>query len=359
MVYIEQVGGGIISKKINLSTPIFFFGILMIVLFAYHRNNMNHYTENDYPSDSIGLYSFLSGGNHPIDLVLDDDERIRNHLLNSGLYAQKPVMWIMIEKEFNTRDWRHFHERTQTSMNMPFVLLTLRSIIQHNANDFTICIINEDSFERILPDWRVKISELANPIRSNMCELAKTRLLYTYGGMMVPMSFLCVRSMRGLYDNGVSNKGMFLVNTRGKSVKDYDVMPDGVWMGCKKKSNRMKEMILFMEVFTSYDYTSESEFLSRFSEYCMGLENEDRINVIDSKYIGVKTNRNKLIGIEDLMSNKYIGLDKSSYGMYIPWREITSRPKYDWFARLDSEGVLRSNTAVGNWLMQSYMNKNT
>lgn len=354
MAYIEQNGGGMIPKKMNIMTPIFFFGVLMIVLFAYHRNSMNNYGENDYPSDSIGLYSFLSGGNHGIDLVLDDDERIKNHLLHSGLYAQKPVMWIMIEKEFNTRDWRHFHERTQTSMNMPFVLLTLRSIIENNAESFTICIINDDSFERILPNWRVNLNELADPICSNMRQLAITQMLYTYGGMMVPMSFICVKDMKSLYENGISDKGMFVMNTKGKSVNGLDVMPDSVWMGCKKRNKNMKEMMLFMEVLTSYDYTSESEFLSRISEYC---KKEEGIKVIDSKYIGVKSDRNKLIGIEDLMSNKYVGLDKSSYGMYVPWKEITSRPKYDWFARLDSEGVLRSNTAVGNWLMQSYMNK--
>ena len=57
-----------------------------------------------------------------------------------------------------------------------------------------ICLINDNSFYKLLPDWNIDISKMVDPLKSNMRKFAIAEILYKYGGMHVPSSFICNRS---------------------------------------------------------------------------------------------------------------------------------------------------------------------
>jgi len=53
------------------------------------------------------------------------------------------------------------------------------------------------------------------------------------------------------------------------------------------------------------------------------------------------------------MEEGFLDLRKDTVGIYIPADEILTRPKYQWFAVLPSEQVLKTNSIIAKYLMAS------
>jgi hypothetical protein len=68
------------------------------------------------------------------------------------------------------------------------------------------------------------------------------------------------------------------------------------------------------------------------------------MNLIGGEFIGIKTKKRKPVLIEDLMEDNYLDVNPNSYGIYIPEDELLTRPKFQWFAILDSAQILETNT---------------
>ena len=89
-----------------------------------------------------------------------------------------------------------------------------------------------------------------------------SKLLYSYGGMIVPPSFICLRNLYPIYSIGISNMSMFsgeLVSTSNTSAIT-SFFPSMKIMGCEKESRVMGHFINYLERAISGDYTSELEF---------------------------------------------------------------------------------------------------
>ena len=73
---------------------------------------------------------------------LNNQTLIKQYLLNDSLEdIKKPILWIHIAHEKNARWWQSFYSRSTEYLNQPYIFLTIRSIIQHCADDFHICLI--------------------------------------------------------------------------------------------------------------------------------------------------------------------------------------------------------------------------
>ena len=75
------------------------------------------------------------------------------------------------------------------------------------------------------------------------------------------------------------------------------------------------------------------------------------ITKIDGGIIGTKNSDNKPIIIDELMGDSFIEFMHSCYGIYIPANEILMRTNFEWFARMNGEQVLSSNTNIGKLLL--------
>ncbi len=51
------------------------------------------------------------------------------------------------------------------------------------------------------------------------------------------------------------------------------------------------------------------------------------------------------------MEEEYLDLSPNAVGIFIPGDEILSRPKFQWFAVLPSEQILRSKIIISKYLM--------
>jgi len=284
-------------------------------------------------------------------------DAIQKYLLDGTTLgkSKKPILWIHIPYEYNSRRWLHFGSRSSLDLNQPYLYLTVRSIIKQCDESFTICIIDDSSFKRLIPDWNINMTIISDPILSNMRKLGMMKLLYRYGGMICPLSFVCLKNLDEMYVKGTKGEKMFVCEVVDRNVTstDIDFYPNLSFCGAPKECETIRELCNFIQRVSSTDYTADVKFLGEYDKWCKQRIESGKINLIDGVDIGTKTTDDKQIIIDDIMSNHYLDVYHGTYGILIPSDEILSRRKFEWFARLSPKQVMESNTIIGNYLLLS------
>ena len=83
-----------------------------------------------------------------------------------------------------------------STMYQPYKELCVESIVKHCGDSFQICLIDDSSFGKILNDWTICMDGLAEPIKDRVRTLALSKILYTYGGMLVPNSTIAMKDLK-------------------------------------------------------------------------------------------------------------------------------------------------------------------
>ena len=295
------------------------FLIIIVIIFIYSYNNAN----TDIVKDPISKqYEF-----------------IQQYLLKDSSLAQskKPIMWIHIDYEQNSRNWLDFNSRNTFNLNQPYIYLTLKSIIDKCGKSFNICIIDDSTFKKIIPGWMIDFKSLSEPIKPHIRQLALCKTLYLYGGINIPPSTICFKDLTNLYKDD-----MFVGEFSQPSCKI---------IGCPKKNHKMKEFIEYLEIINSNDFTSAFDFIEKDRVWIINKVQENYILCIDGSIIGSKNNKNHHINIDDLISEQTPDISNDALCIVINEKELLSRTKYNWFCRLSPEQVLNSNTAIGTMLL--------
>ena len=291
----------------------------------------------------------------------DDDmkqyELVRKYLLNDSSLAvsKKPILWIHNDYEANARWWASWGSRNTTCLNQPYQYLTIKTIIDKCGEDFNICLIDDSTFNKIIPGWTIDMTLLAEPMKSKFRRLAIARLLRFFGGMIIPGSFVCFKSLKEIYDVGVANTGMFvgeIENGDGNGPPRSSPKPDISYpsvnfMGCVKDCPLMEEYGRFLEHLASEDYTAESVFLGSDAEWCMKKIQKRQLNVVDAQLLGSRDADGRLVTLETILGNSEMSINDAAFGMSLPEVAILKRTKYGWFARMSASQVLESNTNAG------------
>jgi hypothetical protein len=311
------------------------FFILIVVGFLYKR-----FDDKLQREEELDTYSAIQK------YLLDDDTLGK---------SKKPILWIHVPYEYNSRNWLSFGSRSTFDLNQPYLYLSVRSIIKHCDESFTICMIDDTSFKKLIPGWNINMTSISDPILSNMRLLGMMKLLYIYGGLICPLSFACIKNLNGLYSKGTRGEKMFVCETidRNSSSVDLDFFPNLSFCGAPRECEKVRELCNFIENTTSHDYTADVKFLGEYDKWCQKNIETRQINLIEGIEIGTKTIDDKQIIVDDLMSNHYLDLYQGAYGILIPAEEILNRRKFEWFARLSPKQVLESNTIIGNYLLLS------
>ena len=294
----------------------------------------------------------------------DEYQLIKQYLLNdSPLYGfNKPKLWIHTKYRINSRKWKDFYSRNSCDLNEPYIHLTIKSIINHCSNDFHICLIDDNTFSKLIPTWNIDLMNIAEPLKTQYRELGLAELLYYYGGFVVPNSFLCCRNLKDMYEKGITDKKPFVCEAINRTMNvQHQVngskmlfIPDTYFMGAPKNNSVVLEYVEYLKTRSQNGHFTQShEFLGTSSLGCIGSINVGKMNLIGGENIGVKTNKRKPVLIEDLMEDNYIDLSPNLYGIYIPEDEILARPKYEWFAVLDSNQLLETNIFIAKHIKAS------
>ena len=160
---------------------IFILALVIVVLSYFFGDKMRKWYNNDEKKTDYDL--------------------IRLYLLNhSPMYGHnKPKLWIHTKYDLNARKWLSFQSRNSHQLNQPYLFMTIQTIVNMCGNDFHICLIDDDTFAKLIPGWDHDMQIMQEPVRSHMRQQGLMTLLYYYGGMVVPDSFLCMRTLLPLY----------------------------------------------------------------------------------------------------------------------------------------------------------------
>jgi len=308
------------------------------------------------------LYKTLSGGEEQ-SVASYYLKMIEKYLINNDNSLgnmDKPCLWIHLHNddtvipETNHRKWLSFYSRSTTDFNQPYQYLTVQSIIDKCSNDFNIYIINDDSFKKILPNWNIDFSRIANPIKTHLRLLGMCNILNLYGGIVVPSSFICLKSLKSLYEKGIKGGeemfvGEFYNNTSTQSCSG--MLATDEFMGCEINNKQMEQFIKHLEILNSKDFSADIEFLGINRSWLNEKVQNGEINKVDGNKLGIQKKNGDLVNINELVGTEYIEFDKDSYGIYIPWNELILRTKLQWFVRLSPTQVLESDTIIGKYLV--------
>lgn len=272
---------------------------------------------------------------------------------------EKPPLWIHLHNDntvipsVNHRHWLSFKSRNTTDFNQPYQYLTIQSIINKCGDDFNIYLINDDSFKKILPEWNVDFSHMSNPIKTHLRQLALCNVLNLYGGLLVPSSFICFKSLKSIYYNGISDDKMFVGEfyNNTSTLTENSLIASSELMGCNIGNPQMKEFIKHLEILNSKDFTADVEFLGINHLWLQDKVNDKLINSVSGYELGIKQECGKIVNINDLTGSSFINLDNNAVGLYIPWNELIQRTNLQWFVRLSPKQVLQSNTMIGKYLL--------
>jgi hypothetical protein len=319
----------------KLNRYLFAFLSLTTIGFLYNR-----YEEKNKLSESQETYN-----------------SIRNYLLNESSLAKskKPILWLHVPYRINARKWADFSSRNTNNLNQPYLSLCVKSIIDKCGNDFHICLIDDDSFGNLIPDWMTNMSRIPEPISSYMRNIGLCKLIYFYGGMVVPIQTICLKNLKPLYDTMTSAKKPFFIenHTTTMSVSQQVTMfPSYDMFGALKNDTTMKKIVGILEENISRDATNESLFLGQLERFLFEMSQKFEISIIDGKIMGIKDVNNTPINIEKLFSeeNNDIILHSNNLCMILPSEQILKRNKYEWFASLNIGQVLQGNYYLAHLL---------
>jgi hypothetical protein len=288
----------------------------------------------------------------------EDYNLIQKYLLSSREdfrlnKSSKPILWLYVPHAYNSRNWLSFGSRSSENLNQPYLYLTVKSIIEKCDNSFHICIIDDYSFSKLIPNWNINMDKLSYPMKKYIIDLGLTKLLYMYGGIIVPISFVCNRDLISLYYQGIENDTPFLCEFVNRNINSTynDFYPSIEFMGSTRESPIIADLIEFMQIIISQDYTDEVKFLGEFDRWCENKIKENKMKIICGSLIGTKTIDDKQILIDNLLSEDYIKINKKTYGIYIPQNELMSRHYYNWFVRMSPQQVLEGNMIISKYIL--------
>ena len=296
----------------------------------------------------------------------EEHDLIKKYILNdSPLYGyNKPKLWIHSKYEINSRNWSSFHSRNNTDLNQPYLELTIKSIVNKCSKDFHVCLIDDKSFNKLIPGFEKNIDNMPEPLKSQYREIALLELIYLYGGLIVPNSLLCMKNLKDLYSNLEKERKPFVFEKSNKYCnikigKKVEYVPDVNIIGCVKNCPTIYSLIRLLKMDIDKGHiSSENDFIGKTSQILMNMTNSGDIIIIDGSLIGIKDNNGKPVIIEDLFSSeKAIHFSNELYAINLPSNEILKRNKYNWLPALNEEDVLKSNINLVNYIKVSQVSE--
>jgi hypothetical protein len=277
--------------------------------------------------------------------------------LNALGRVSKPLLWIYVPLEYNSRNWESFGSRSSFELNQPYLTLTTQVIINKCSESFHIVIVDDWSFEKLLTNWTYPREKL-----TNVCRLMGfLQILYKYGGMFVPISFVCFRDLMPLYTKGTRNGKMFVCeNINYDTLLNAPFVPDCGFMGCDKNNKQVLELSLFVKQTIINEFTYSDTTVGTIAKYLTNQISYTHINIIRGYDVGVMSKIGNPITLDDLMSSEYLPINAYTiYGIWIPSSQILRRIKYQWFARLSISQIENSDVIICKYMIHSFINDNT
>mgnify|MGYP001323379912 CR=1 FL=1 len=246
---------------------------------------------------------------------------------------KKPKIWVHIPFSKNSRHWESFGSRTTENLNIPFIYLSMKTIIDACGDKFDVILYDDTNIPDILQEDSEfeDIEKLSGVLLNKFREVSKARILHKYGGIHLPCS-LIMKS----FSPEIMKPNKFIAcriaNERVNS-SNLDYVVSSKILGCKKGCNIMSEYITYLK---ELDYSVSKETFES-NEYLL-----EHANILSEEYIGCKDINENMVHIERLFSNEPIQLSNNHVALFVNLDELLIRSKYQWFLRMSINQIYAS-----------------
>ena len=264
----------------------------------------------------------------------------------SELYLKKSKnrkLWISIPFEKNSREWESFGSRSSHKLNLAYMTLCIKSIIDWCGQSYDIIIYDDTNIPVLLPETKVNLMKLSGSLLDKYRELCKLEILYMYGGIMVPPSLFLRKNIKEIDDPNT----WYVSETHNDNNVSYSNLTYSTQLMGSNIEN--PELSKYIQV---YSKELTKDFVENYN-FDMNYFKQNNIPFIDGRLIGTKTRYNDKITIEDLMSNKKIILDKQNIGLYIPHEQLIKRRLYNWYCKLSEEELLKCQVFISYYMLST------
>lgn len=286
----------------------------------------------------------------------DHYDIVRKHLLGDKLIhleKYKPTIWIHIDYERNSRQWASFYSRSSNDINVPYIYSLLSNLIKYCSFDFNVCIVSDDSFSKLIPNWNHNLSNISGTTLYLMRHFAMCKLLSIYGGIVLNTDCLVVNELKTLYDSMTKTHTMFVgeLPTTNKLNHKLHTFPSHKIIGCNKGCSVIKSYCDYIERIIKRDYTLEYAFSGELDKKLHELIQHNKCGLIPAGVLGVVDNQNNVLSLDNLMDNQYIEFNPNMKILYVNLEQIKSRVKYGWFLRQNKEQLYENKNVISDFII--------
>lgn len=258
--------------------------------------------------------------------------------------SKRRKLWVHVPFVKNARVWESFGSRNSYELNLPYMTLCIKSIVDTCSEYYDIIIFDDTNMNDILKDMDIDLSKISGSLLDKYREICMMKILYEYGGIMLPPS-LCLKQSIANIDNEDTWYVIDSYNYQSDNLKT--MLPTTIVTGSDQHNKQLKKYIEYLEEIALKDFGESSIHYS--ANYFL----KNNIPVLDGALIGIRDYKNNPISLDQLMSSKDLMLRSDNIGLYMPHEELLHRKTYQWYCYLSEKDVLEANVAFSYYLVKN------
>lgn len=294
-------------------------------------------------------------GNLYMQVSTEDDPIAKARLLfgsherdNHDTRKVLPKLWMYVHHAKNARVWNSFGSPNSYDVNQPYMNLCISTTVNYCGVDFDIIMVDDTSFAKMIPDWKYgDLKTELQPRGDRLREIGLATLVLLYGGIVIPDTFVCARNLIDMYNDSIAQNDMFIsLDPVAASARRE---PDAYVFGAPKSSPVIQAYIDFLYKGVVDDVArSTYEQRRRLWLWISAYQKNGKLDI--SPVFGVTDTRGRVITTERLFEDIEIDLPLNNCGLIIPSNEILARRKYNWFAYLSEDDVLKARIFISRYI---------
>jgi hypothetical protein len=258
--------------------------------------------------------------------------------------SKRRKLWIHIPFEKNARSWESFGSRNTYQLNLPYMTLCIKSIVDNCSENYDIIIYDDTNIHDILKDMDIDLSKISGSLLEKYREICRMKILHEYGGIMLPPSLFLRQSIVSIDTEDT----WFVIDSYNYQSETMKTMlPSTIVTGSDPKNKKLKKYIAYLEEIALKDFGESS------IHYSANYFVNNNIPILDGSLIGLRDAANKPISLEQLMSSKALNLRMDAIGLYMPNDELLHRKAYQWYCYLNEKEVLDANVAFSYYIVNN------